>query len=373
MDALALPLEASPSAGFLRRQVRRAIDLATLGFGFVTMIALLAFVATIPLVQVLSLGYLLEAEGRVARTGKLRGALPGLRTLARLGGATLGILLTFVPFLIVRDLRHDAILIDSTSKATHTLGLLHAIFGLAGLVHASLALLRGGRLTSFFRPLTNVRSAFTRLGSGEGISLAGAREAVSALRLPHYFALGAKGFFAALIWIALPTALLAVGPKAPPIALLGGFLLAVFVIPLPLLQANLAATGRFKAGFDLPEAWRRYRRAPIASLLALALTLALSVPLNVLKIELIPRDALVLAAGVFLLTILPTKLAAGKAWARGGREGRAFFPLRFVAALGALALAGAYVLVLFLTRFIEWQGAVSLFEQHAFLVPVAFY
>ncbi len=44
-----------------------------------------------------------------------------------------------------------------------------------------------------------------------------------------------------------------------------------------------------------------------------------------------------------------------------------------MAALLALAVAGAYVVVLFVTRLIEWRGAIGLFEQHAFLVPVAFY
>jgi hypothetical protein len=194
-----------------------------------------------------------------------------------------------------------------------------------------------------------------------------------ARELPRYFLLGLKGFVAALAWLALPTALLAVGPRAPVVALLGGFLLAVFVIPLPLLQARLAAEGRLAAGFELREAWRRYRRAPLSALVALVLTLALAIPLYVLKIELIPRDARWLAAAVFLVTILPTKLIAGKAYARGAGEGRAFVGFRGFAALSGLAVAAVYVLVLFGTRFIEWRGAVGLFEQHAFLVPVAFY
>ncbi len=352
---------------------RRVIDLVTVCFGFVTVIAVLAVVASIPVLQLVSLGYLLDAEGRVARTGRLWGSLPGLRPLARVGGAVLGLFLTFLPWLLVADYRHDSLLIDPTSTATRNLGVAYVILGAIAVVHASLALLRGGRFWTFLRPFKNASWALGRVRSGEGLGLERIPAALRDLELPRLFLLGLKGFFAALAWIAIPTALLAVGPRAPLVALLGGFLLAVFVIPLPLLQARLAAEGRLKAGFDLPEAWRRYRRAPFSALVALVLTLALALPLYLLKIELIPRDARWLAAAVFLLTILPTKLAAGKAYARGGREGRAFIGFRAFAALTGFAAASFYVLVLFGTRFIEWRGALGLFEQHAFLVPVAFY
>ena len=54
-------------------------------FGIVSLIVLLAILAAIPLVNFLVLGYLLEAEGRLARTGKLRGAIPLLSIAPRLG------------------------------------------------------------------------------------------------------------------------------------------------------------------------------------------------------------------------------------------------------------------------------------------------
>lgn len=358
---------------FLARQARRVMDLVTVSFGFVTLVAVLAVVASIPVVQLVSLGYLLEAEGRVARTGRIWGALPGLRTLARLGGAALGLFLTFLPWLIVADFRHDSILIDPSSRATRNLGVAYVVFAVLGSVHASLTLLRGGRFFAFFRPFKNARWAVARLRAGEGLGVARVPALIRSFDLPHYFVLGFKGFAAALLWIALPTALLAVGARAPAVALLGGLLLTIFVIPLPLLQARLAAEGRFKAGFELREVWHRFRRAPLSALVALVLTLAFALPLYLLKIELIPRDARWLAAAVFLLTILPTKLIAGKAYARGAGEGRAFLPLRTFAALAGLAAAGFYALFLFGTRYVEWRGALGLFEQHAFLVPVAFY
>ncbi len=370
--SLAAPVEERPLS-FAGRQLHRARTAVAVAFGFATMIALLAVLAAIPGVQLLSLGYLLEAEGRVGRSGRLRGALPGLLPLARIGGAALGLLVVFSPWLLVRDLRHDAILIDPASHAARSLAIWSNVLLAAASVHAVLALLRGGRLGMFLRPIKNLRASVARIASGEGLGTDRALRAVRSLELGHYFFLGLKGFAAALIWIAVPTLLLSLARRAPPLALLGGVLLALLVVPLPLLQARLAAENRFRAGFELGEVWRRYRRAPLASLAALVLTVGLAIPLYVLKIELIPRDARVLAAAVFLVTILPTKLAAGKAYARGGREGRAFFPFRFVAAVLGIAVAAAYVGVVFLTRFIEWRGASGLFEQHAFLVPVAFY
>lgn len=159
----------------------------------------------------------------------------------------------------------------------------------------------------------------------------------------------------------------------PPIGLLGGLLLAIAILPLPLLQAHLAAEGRLAAGFELREAWRRYRAAPISALGALVFTLLLAVPLYAFKFELIPRDARWLPALVILATVLPTKLAAGKAYSRGAGGGRANVLLRFASTVLALPVAGAYVGILFVTPFFGWQGAAGLFEQHAFLVPVAFY
>lgn len=357
------------------RPLARLADLVTLAFGFLTLIAVLATMAAIPVVQLLSFGYLLEAEGRVGRTGRIRGALPGLRPLARLGGSVLGTLLTFLPYLVVRDFWNAAVLIDPTSSASHTLRAWTLVLGVAAACHASLALARGGRFGAFFRPFGNVVWAASRVRKGGCIEATRARAAtlLRELRLPHFFALGLKGFLAAGLWLALPTALLALGPKVPPLGLLGGLLLALAVVPLPLLQAHLAAEGRFAAGFELGAVWRRWRAAPLSAFLALFVTLLLALPLYVLKVELIPRDARSLAAAVFLFTILPTKLLSGKAYARGAGEARASILLRIPSAIIAVPAAGVYVLFVFLARFIEWRGNAALFEQHAFLVPVAFY
>ncbi|MBI3724885.1 DUF4013 domain-containing protein [bacterium] len=368
--------------GLVRRVVSWAFDKATLLFGFATLVLILASVAAIPVVQLVSLGYLLEAEGRVARTGRFRDALPELRLCARIGGAAIGLLLVFLPPLVLRDFWSDAWIIDPTSRVTSGLRTATSIFAGAALLQATFALARGGRFSFFFRPFSNLGWARARLR--EGISFEKIRSSVfgfvDSLDVPHHFGLGLRGFVAAVLWIAIPCLIMASGiPQPgrgqwrPGVVVLGGALLALALIPLPLLQARLAAEQRFRAGFELGAVWRRFRRAPITALLALLVTLALALPLYFFKVELIPRDALWLPAVLFVLAVLPGKLVAGKAYARGSREGRAFLPLRFVSSLLALPIAGAYVGLLVFYQFIDWSGSSGLLAQHAFPVPSAFY
>src|SRR5437870_3350896 len=175
--------------------LRRALDLATVFFGFCSLIVFLAVLAAIPGLQLLSFGYLLEAEGRVARTGRFLGALPGLRVLARLGGAVLGTFLVFLPFLVLQDFFHDAVLIDPGSHQSQTLGIWLVASGVLAVVHSGFALARGGRLRHFFRPLSNVIWAARRIREGGlGGVVESAATSVRGLRLPHYFVLGLKGF-----------------------------------------------------------------------------------------------------------------------------------------------------------------------------------
>src|SRR5205807_1705985 len=55
-------------------------------FGVVSLIVGLAVLAAVPVLNFLSLGYLLEAGGRIARTGRLRDGFIGVRQAARAGG-----------------------------------------------------------------------------------------------------------------------------------------------------------------------------------------------------------------------------------------------------------------------------------------------
>src|SRR5437773_919156 len=81
-------------------------------FGAVTLIVGLAVLAALPVVGLLTLGYLLEAGGRIARTGRLRDGFIGVRTAARAGGIVLGTWLMLLPLRLVSSYLVSAPLID---------------------------------------------------------------------------------------------------------------------------------------------------------------------------------------------------------------------------------------------------------------------
>ena len=63
-----------PRPPVLKHPIRAFFWFLRAGFGIVSLVLILAVIAAIPVVNFLALGYLLEVEGRVARTGKLRNA-----------------------------------------------------------------------------------------------------------------------------------------------------------------------------------------------------------------------------------------------------------------------------------------------------------
>ena len=79
-----------PCPHILRNPFRFAGWLIRAVFGIASLTLLLAVIAAIPIVNFLTLGYLLEVEARVARTGKLRDAFLLLDVAPRIGSIVLG-------------------------------------------------------------------------------------------------------------------------------------------------------------------------------------------------------------------------------------------------------------------------------------------
>jgi hypothetical protein len=155
--------------------------------------------------------------------------------------------------------------------------------------------------------------------------------------------------------------------------LIGALGLAIVATSLPFLQVQFATEGRFAALFGLKGVRERFRRAPWAFALAFLLTVVAAIPLYFLKIELVPREATWLPSLLFVGFLFPARLACGWAYARGGRrENRRHWFWRGVGRLGMLPVASAYVLIVFLAQYTSWGGVWSLYEQHAFLLPVPF-
>jgi hypothetical protein len=391
----ALPADAPPAEPMLvalpaspPRQPRRSLvvglfrlvgSVAEWLFGVAVLMVGLAVLAALPLLQFLSLGYLLEAGGRIARSGRFRDGFIGVRLAARLGGVFVGAYVLLLPVRIVSDLAYSAHVIDPGGSVDRgwRLGLLVLISGTA--LHVAAACARGGRLRYFAWPF-NVVWLLRRLLRGGYYTEA--RDAVwnvvASLRLPYYFWLGLRGFVVGFAWLAGPVTLIALGrapsPVAPLLGFLGAFWLIGVLLYLPFLQMRMAAQDRLAAGFNLLAARREYRRAPWAFAFAFVLTLALALPLYLLKIELVPRDAAWLPSLFFIAFIFPARLLTG--WALGRalhRETPRHWFFRWTGRLPLLPAAAFYVFVVYFTQFTSWNGVASLYEQHAFLVPVPFF
>jgi hypothetical protein len=342
-------------------------------FGAASLVLALAFLATYPVLQMLSLGYLLEASGRIARTGRLRDGFVGVRKAARVGGMFFGVWLMLLPLRFASLMAASARLIEPNSRADRGWSTALVVLSALMTVHIVGACWRGGKLRHFFWPAPirllkqlRQRGAYAR-----------ARDAVYdfvvGLRLPYYFWLGVRGFIGGLIWLFAPVSLLAAGQKAPLLGFVGGVALLVVLFYLPFVQTRFAAENRFRAMFEIRPVRTWFRRAPVAFLIALGVTLLFAVPLYLLKIEIIPREAAWLPSLVFVIFIYPTRLLTGWACGYAGRRtrNRNWF-LRQFARLGMLPVAALYVLIIFFTQFTSWHGVASLYEQHAFLVPVPF-
>lgn len=344
-------------------------------FGALSLMVALAILAVVPVLQLLSLGYLLECSGRIARTGRFTAGFVGVRKAARVGSVALGVWLVLWPLRFAAVMWQSARLIDPESSTTRGWGLFVGALSIAFGIHIAGACWRGGRLRHFLWPFVRPRRVMARLRRGHLYSEA--RDAVwdftIGLRLPYYFSLGLRGFVGGFAWLVIPVTLIAVGRQVPVLAWLGVLLLIGVLMYLPFLQTRFAAENRLKAMFELRAVRRLFVRAPVAFWTALAVTVLFALPLYLLKIEMIPREAAWLPSIAFVVFIFPARLLVGWSYARAvRRDAPRFWLFRHTSRVAMLPVAALYVLVLFFTQYAAWHGVWSLYEQHAFLVPVPF-
>src|SRR5262245_45499007 len=393
-------------------------------FGLASLLACLAVLAAIPIVNFISLGYLLEASGRVAKSGRVRDGFIDIANFARIGSMVAGTWLCLLAPRLVSSLAADAWLIDPDGFAAR--GWRVAQIGCTVLVvgHILLAWYSGGRLRHFFWPLLApfqlaARILFGRIigpivrplvhaippalvddlyirrplsawfppaillaGIHRGRMFAEARDAVwdfvTSLRLPHFFWLGLRGFLGGLAWLLLPSLMLMAGtsgggPATIVVGYLGALAMTIVLLYLPFLQTHMARENRLGAVFEVREVRAQFRRAPLAYWFALLITLLFALPLYLLKIEPPPRELWWTLTIFFILFIYPARLLTG--WAVGRalhHERQRFFVFRWLARAATIPVVLVYVFIVFFSQYTSFLGPASILEQHAFLVPVPF-
>ncbi len=348
-------------------------------FGLASLVFLLAVLAAIPIVNILALGYLLDAEGRVARTGKITQGFPLFPQAKRLGGIMIGVMIFLLPLRYLGGFTTDAEIVDPNSINTHIFELLTFVTAVIIFSHLLFALGRGGSLSCFFRPVKNVKWMIGQLSSRNYLIQASAsvREFVKSLRLVESFKLGFLGAIGVLMWTFFPTLLYSAADSSEGIQVLvtmfGGLLLILVVSWLPALQAGYACEGKFSAYKQLGEARLLFRRTPMLWTLALLLGYALSLVLYLFKIAAPPQDGLWMMTIVFIAAIYPARIFIAWVYARSKRiETQPHFLWRWLWSLTTVGLCGFYVMMLFFARDIGANGKVVLYEQPLLMIPSPF-
>ncbi|MEI8370004.1 MAG: hypothetical protein WCJ31_16345 [Planctomycetia bacterium] len=350
------------------------------GTGLASLLLLLAILAAIPIVNLLALGTMLEAEGRVVRSGRLRDGIPFAGALPRLGGIVIGTWLWLLVIRFVTQASADAALIDPGGPSARGWALVRFAVSLLVGCHLLATWFSGGSLPSFFRPVRNGRRLLRalRVGTAWGTASAALAQIIDAVQPGRLFSLGLRGFVGTFLWLLLPTLLFSfLGDTTKPgqvlVTLLGGILLGTVLAWVPFLQARFAAEQRLAVFRDLGTVRELWRRAPVVMLLALVILYGLSLPLYLFKIVAAPRDAVLFLTPIFILTIYPARLAVGWATHRAqARPARAWLLLRWPVTALLLPLLTLYLFLLFFTPAIDAFGKRALFDHHALLIPTPF-
>ncbi len=341
---------------------------------------LLAVVAAIPILQLASLGYLLNSAAILSRGGSWTGCFPGLRLAGRLGTFALLATLCWLPVWFVNDLSYSAQLLQPGSDSALAWRLGAFLISLAWVIHLAWAAMRGGRWWHFLWPAP-LRFLLTiwRRDTWSRASDALYRT-VTALQLPRLWWLGARGAAGALLWTVIPVSLMIIGLRsqdlnaAALVGLIGAFVMTLVMLYLPFLQIQFAESNRFSAIFDVASVRRRFRFAPLAHAASLIVLCLLCIPLYLLRIEATPAELVWAPSLVFVLFMLPAKLFLGAAVGYADRRQQQsaavrHWLLRWPARGLALASALIYVGSLYVAQLVAGQGAYVMYFQHAFLVP----
>lgn len=345
-----------------------------------SLVILLSIAATIPIVQFASLGYMLECAARIARGRPIRECFPGSQIAGRLVIVLACVGLSWLPIWLLADMAYTAELIHPGSTNAARLRIVARVVSAAWVMWVAWAIVRGGKLRHFVWPAPILairslfRSSFWRRVEDDLWGF------VASLHLPKLLWLGLCASFGALIWLIVPASLMVLALKTDGaegrgvLGLIGAMLMWWCVLLLPFLQVHMARESRFMAMFDLRLIRQAFRRAPWAFALSSVALVILAVPLYLLRIEAIPSQLWWILSLFFVVFMFPAKLLIGWALRRSSRRNKdVFWIWRYMAWAPQVAAVGVYLGFLYIAKFALWEGAASMFLQHAFLPPVPFF
>ncbi|MBM3963501.1 MAG: hypothetical protein FJ308_00305 [Planctomycetes bacterium] len=353
------------------------------------LVLLLSVVATIPILQFASLGYMLESASRISRGLPLRSCFPGSETARRIVLVGFFLAISWLPVWLVTDWGYSAELMDPGSVFALRIRIGARLLAVLWIVWSGWAIFRGGRWYHFLWPAP--KRFVTTIFQPDAWRQLEDRlwNLVVSLRVAYLMKMGFYASIGALIWLLIPAALIIValngGADRPSdgsnpegvlglIGLVGAISMWWVLQKLPFLQIHMVNEGKLRSILDRTAIRNAFRRAPWAFSTAIVVLVLLSIPLYPLRIELIPSQLRWALALFFVLLMFPTKLLAGWALRRSNNRTKpVHWFWRWIAWIPMVGSIAIYVGVLYLAKFALWEGAASILLQHAFLPPVPFY
>ncbi|MBA61352.1 MAG: hypothetical protein CMJ76_03210 [Planctomycetaceae bacterium] len=345
-------------------------------FGIFSMIWLLTICAAIPILQFITLGYLLKMSAEIVQQQKLRAGFVGIRKAARIGGFVLGTTLVWFPAFSSSGTFQDAqiLLIDPDKLRPYQINLTTII--LLTIPYTLWAWIRGAKLRHFLWPaplrfFRSVGKRKTYLNAIEGFWAF-----VASLQLKELFMLGLRGFLGTAAWLLIPVLLCIGGTQLPGILrvlspLLGLPMLAIVLIYLPILQTRFAVEKNFSVFREVKAVRAIFKRAPIALWISMLLVWAFALPVYLAKIQLTPREVFLLPTVIFVIFAWPSRMLMGWAYGRAEKREKNRNTISiWLSRLAIIPIVFIFAGVVFLSRYTSWYGDWSLFEQHALLIPI---
>ena len=348
-------------------------------FGVAVLVTALALTASLPIVQFVTLGYLLEISRRIVEHQTIRAGFWGIQAATRAGGVILGTFLIWLPAYFMSSYYMDATIMLPGSERADQYGWQTALLAVFTSFVTLWAWARGGLLRHFIWPAP---IQFLKEGLNRKIYVTAHNrfwEFVSQFPLRALFVTGFQGFIGTFCWLIIPIGLCIGGMVLPRginfvCGTIGYVALAIIFLYLPMLQTRFAVEQRFAVFREIGVVRSMYQRAPLALWISMVSVWLLALPVYLVKIELTPREVVMLPAIVFIIFAWPTRILLGWAYARAQR--RETPRLRFSIWLGRLTLMPivfAYGSIVLASRYTSWYGEWSLLEQHALLIPIPFF